>query len=107
MVEYGWDETSSENYLEILEQIYGPIGLHAEQNIEEVNLEWMEVFSDLSAPETDWLEGAWTEQYLEVFEGVYGELIPPVYDDIETINAEWVQLFYTGDTLEYDWNHAA
>ncbi len=106
MIEYGWDETSSDSYLEILEGIYGPVGLHTEQTIEEVNWQWMNMFACPFVPENDPMESVWAKLYLQTFEEIYGGFINPLYN-IEEINAEWIDHFFIENTPKYPCSHAA
>jgi len=96
----------TENYLDILELLYGSFNLHPDLSIEELCEEWNKQFitaEDLeSAPQRDITD--WEQSYFNTLETLYGPM--SVYPDlnIEEINLQWMSLFrqdqFTTTTLK-------
>ena len=86
----------SENYLNILELLYGSFNLHPDLSIEETCEEWNEQFMTRKDPESvpqsrDIAD--WDQPYLHTLETLYGQMFVHPDLNIEEINQEWLNLF--------------
>jgi len=86
----------SENYLDVLELLYGSFNLHPDLSIEELCQEWKEQFTTEkgteSVPQSRDIAD-WEQSYLHTLETLYGPMFVHPDLNIEEVNLEWLSLF--------------
>lgn len=87
-------------YVEAMEQRYGREESHPFQDIEEMNLEWIQKFMDQGGSFADTNMLNWVELYMDQYETLYGPVETQPLMTVEELNQVLRELFYDSEVKQ-------